>query len=83
MRCGTPVVVANTSSLPEVVGDAGILLDPRDGDGLCQAMLDLYGQPALRQRLAEAGLRQAERFSWERCVRETVAVYRAAVADRD
>lgn len=81
MRCGTPVVVANTSSLPEVVGEAGILLDPRDGDGLCQAMLDLYAQPALRRRLAEAGLGQAERFNWERCARETVEVYRVA-ADR-
>lgn len=82
MRCGVPVVTADTSSLPEVVGDAGILLDPHDQDGLCQAMLDLYRRPALRQRLAAAALRRAERFSWERCARETVAVYHAAAADR-
>jgi hypothetical protein len=41
MQCGTPVVASNTSSLPEVGGDAGILVDPRDGDALCQAMLEV------------------------------------------
>lgn len=82
MQCGTPVVTANTSSLPEVVGNAGILLDPDDEDGLCQAMLDLHGQAELRQRLASLGRQRAERFSWERCARQTVDVYRAALADR-
>ncbi len=81
MQCGTPVVAANTSSLPEVVGDAGLLLDPHDRDALCQAMLDLLHRPVLRRHLAGLARRRAERFSWERCARETVAVYRAAWAE--
>lgn len=82
MQCGTPVVTSNTSSLPEVVGDAGLLLDPHDGAALRQAMCDLLERPGLRQELRQRGLARAERFSWERCARETVAVYRLAAADK-
>ena len=78
MQCGTPVIVSNTSSLPEVVGDAGVLLGPDDQDRLCQAMLNLYMQPEFRATLAERSLRQAQRFSWEQNVRQTVDVYRLA-----
>ena len=78
MQCGTPVIVTNTSSLPEVVGEAGILLGPDDQEGLCQAMLRLHAQPDLRATLAERSLRQARRFSWEQNVRQTVDVYRLA-----
>lgn len=78
MQCGTPVITSNTSSLPEVVGDAGIMIDPRDGDGLCQSMLDLYQKQELREDLAKRSLRQAARFSWGRCVAETIAVYHQA-----
>ena len=80
MQCGTPTVVSNTSSLPEVVGTAGIQLDPDDQDGLCQAMrrLCLAGGDE-RVRLAEQSLRQARRFSWELNLRQTREVYRRAV----
>ena len=78
MQCGTPVIVSNTSSLPEVVGDAGILLGPDDQDGLCEAMLRLFTQPDLCAALAERSLRQAPSFSWEQNVRQTVGVYRLA-----
>lgn len=79
MQCGTPVITSNTSSLPEVVGDAGIMVDPRDGDALCQAMLDLYRSPGLRQEMSSKGLLRAAGFSWERTVRETISAYHAAM----
>lgn len=80
MQCGVPVISSNTSSLPEVVGDAGIMLDPRDEDALCQAMLDLHRTPALRDTLRERSLARARMFSWERCTRDTIAAYRVASA---
>lgn len=76
MQCGTPVIVSNTSSLPEVVGDAGILLSPDDQDGLCQSILDLHRFPNQRARLANKSLLQAQQFSWEKNVQQTVEVYR-------
>ncbi len=78
MQCGAPVVTSDTSSLPEVVGDAGILLGPDDRDGLCQTMLDLYNRPGWRATLAARSLERARRFSWEENVRGTVEVYRQA-----
>lgn len=80
MQCGVPVVTSNTSSLPEVVGEAAITLDPRDEDGLCETFLRLYRDESLRADLSERGLRRAGEFSWERCAAETVAAYRKALA---
>ena len=82
MQCGTPVISSNISSLPEVVGDAGVLLDPDDQDGLCQAMLGLSRDPARRAAMAGRSLERASRFSWEENVRQTVEVYRLAAAER-
>ncbi len=82
MQCGAPVVASNTSSLPEVVGDAGILLDPNDGDGLRQAMLDLFTRPELRARMATASLERAGRFSWEENARQTLEVYQRASEEK-
>jgi glycosyltransferase involved in cell wall biosynthesis len=79
MQCGVPVVTSNTSSLPEVVGDAGVLVDPRDGDALAQALLDLHRDGALRARLAARSLAQATRFTWERHAAATVAAYERAL----
>lgn len=78
MQCGTPVITSNTSSLPEVVGDAGIMVDPKDGDALCQAMLDLYREESLRLSFSRRALTRAAEFSWKRCVDQTLAVYRKA-----
>lgn len=80
MQCGVPVIVSNTSSLPEVVGEAGILLDPDDGDRLCAAMLSLYQSADLRAEMAQKSLARAGVFSWQRCGQETVAAYRVALA---
>ena len=78
MQCGAPVIVSNNSSLPEVVGEAGILLSPDDQDGLCQAIMDLHGQPGQRALLAAKSIRQAQRFGWEKNVRQTLDVYHLA-----
>jgi glycosyltransferase involved in cell wall biosynthesis len=80
MACGTPVVCANSSSLPEVVGDAGLLVDPRDDAGLAEALGRLTEDAPLRERLREAGLSRARLFSWDDVARRTVDVYRAALA---
>ncbi|HEX2092341.1 MAG TPA: glycosyltransferase family 1 protein [Longimicrobiaceae bacterium] len=80
MQCGTPVITSRTSSLPEVVGEAGILVDPHDCDALSQAMLQLYRDATLRERLHQASLQRAAQFSRERFIRETLAAYRAALS---
>ena len=82
MQCGVPVVTSNTSALPEVVGDAGILVDPHDGDALCQALWTLYRDSALRATRAAAGLARAQRFSWDHTVAQTLAAYQMALDAR-
>ena len=76
MACGTPVVSSNASSLPEVVGDAGLLVDPADAEGLCAALRHLLEDEARRTALAAAGRERAKLFSWRRMALETVQVYR-------
>jgi glycosyltransferase involved in cell wall biosynthesis len=80
MQCGIPVITSNTSSLPEVVGEAGIMLDPKDADGLCDSMLQIYNKPSLRENMSLKSLEQAKLFSWERCTQETLAAYRTALS---
>ncbi|MEW5718373.1 MAG: glycosyltransferase family 1 protein [Chloroflexota bacterium] len=76
MACGTPVIVSNVSSLPEVVGDAGLLIDPEDVEALTVAMWRVLTDDKLRRELSEKGLKRAQTFSWERAAHETLAVYR-------
>jgi len=79
MACGTPVVAANTSSLPEVVGEAGLIVDPLDVEGLAEAMRRALDDEALRQEMREQGLERAKGFSWTKTAQETVQVYRRAM----
>jgi glycosyltransferase involved in cell wall biosynthesis len=79
MQCGIPVITSNTSSLPEVVGDAGIQVDPNDVDALCAAMATLFENREEHDRLAVCSVARAATFSWARCAEETVAAYRAAL----
>jgi len=74
MACGTPVVCSNVSSLPEVAGDAAMLVDPLEVGGLAAAMERVLGGEELRAELIERGFQQARKFSWERCARETLNV---------
>jgi glycosyltransferase involved in cell wall biosynthesis len=80
MQCGTPVITSNTSSLPEVVGDAGKMFDPMDTEGICQALLDVYNNPELRKTMRQRSLERAKLFGWERCTQETIAAYKTALA---
>jgi glycosyltransferase involved in cell wall biosynthesis len=75
MRCGCPVIAAGRGSLPEVVGDAGILIEPDDIEGLANAMQRLIDDPAWRMLLRERGLSHVKKFSWEKTAKETLAVY--------
>jgi len=79
MASGTAVITSNTSSLPEVVGDAALSVDPTDVDALAAALVRLLNDETLRGQLSAAGVRQAAQFSWRRCAQETVAVYREAL----
>jgi len=83
MSCGSPVVTTNVSSMPEVAGDAAILVTPDDVAGLAAALLRVSGDPTLRAELSCKGLARAKAFSWERCARETMAVYEAAGAGKE
>lgn len=78
MACGTPVVASTSSSLPEVVGDAGLLVDPHDEIGLADAMLRVLNDPDLRDELRTRGLQQARRFTWHATATQTLATYQAA-----
>jgi glycosyltransferase involved in cell wall biosynthesis len=82
MQCGTPVITSNTSSLPEVVGEAGLLIDPTQADQLMAAILQVVQDSALRQRLSEQALARSQQFSWGHCADRTVEVYRTAAAGR-
>jgi len=75
MACGCPVVTSNTSSLPEIVGEAGITVNPYDTDSLAQAMRQVLTDNKLRDDMVRKGLEQAKRFSWEKAARETLEVY--------
>jgi glycosyltransferase involved in cell wall biosynthesis len=80
MACGTPVVTADVASLPEIAGDAALLVDPRDVAALADAIARGIGDSALRERLRADGLERARAFTWERCARETLAVYEEVLA---
>ena len=76
---GIPVVTSTTSSLPEVAGDAALLIDPTDVDALAEAMASILNDSLLASRLRAAGLERARTFTWTRCAAETVAVLRSLV----
>jgi glycosyltransferase involved in cell wall biosynthesis len=80
MACGTPVVVGNRSAMPEVVGDAGLVVDPEDTGAIADAILRLLTQDPLRKELIARGLARAAAFSWERTARQVLAVLDEAAA---
>ncbi len=75
MTCGTPAIVSNTSALPEVVGDAAVMINPHDLDGLTVAMWRVLTEENLRQDLIQKGLKRAAGFSWKKAAKQTLEVY--------
>ena len=75
---GIPVMTSYNSSLPEIAGDAALLVDPTDIDAIADAMLRLSQDEALRQQLIAAGHENVKRFSWEKAAQETLAVLEKA-----
>ncbi|MEN6537575.1 MAG: glycosyltransferase family 1 protein [Bryobacteraceae bacterium] len=79
MACGTPVIAARNSSIPEVLGDAALLVEAHDAGSLADDMSRLLSDEGLRAQLAERGLKRAASFSWEQCARQTLAAYEHAI----
>ena len=82
MASGVPVVTANLTSLPEVVGDAGLMTDPDDVDGMREHLRHLLEDRDMASALGQRGLERAQTFSWERCARETFSVYEKVMQQR-
>ena len=79
MACGTPLVCSNAASLPEVVGDAAILVSPREPEQIAEAMARVAENPEAAKELADRGRKRAGQFTWKRCAEETYRVYEAAI----
>jgi len=77
MACGTPVVCSNTSSLPEVAGEAALMVDPQDTEALAEALWRIVSDEGLRRTLVERGYERVGRFSWRRCAQEVLEVLEA------
>jgi glycosyltransferase involved in cell wall biosynthesis len=80
MACGCPVITSNVSALPEVVGDAGMKVDPTNPDDISNKTLQILRSDKLRQHLAQKGLARAQRFEWKKTAKETLNIYRRVVA---
>ena len=82
MACGVPVISTTGGALPEVVGDAGILVPPADHHALAAAILKILQQPQLAQKLSQEGYQRVQQqFTWIKAAQKTVDVYRKAIRD--
>jgi alpha-1,3-rhamnosyl/mannosyltransferase len=81
MACGTPVVASRASSIPEVVGDGGVLVDPDDVSEIVRALEEVVGSPSTREQLVRRGRARAQSFTWARCAELTVRAYRRALGE--
>lgn len=75
MACGTSVITSNISSMPEVAGDAAVLVNPYNVDALAEAMHSILTDKDLKESLVKKGLERVRQFSWEKCAEETIRVY--------
>lgn len=75
MACGTPVVTSNAASLPEVVGEAALMADPNDTDGLTEAVLRVYDDEAVRMELVTRGFEHSQRYTWKKTARRMLEIY--------
>jgi glycosyltransferase involved in cell wall biosynthesis len=74
MACGTPVITSQRASMPEVAGDAALLVDPNDAAAIAEAMLELLSRPELQKKMAAKGFKRLEAFCWEKCARQTLEI---------
>jgi len=79
MACGVPVIAANNSSIPEIVGEAALLFDAQDVREISDSLRQILTDQALGAMLSKAGIERAASFSWEKCAQETVEVYKDVV----
>lgn len=83
MACGVPVVTSNTSSLPEVAGNAAVLIDPHSIDDLAEGIRCVLSDNELRQSLIKRGLERAKLFTWEKCARDTMQVFKELLLNKE
>lgn len=76
MMCGCPVIASYSSSIPEVVGDSALLIDPKSEESIAAAMLKIIKDEELREKLTNKGLQQAKKFSWEKSAKELINIFR-------
>jgi glycosyltransferase involved in cell wall biosynthesis len=81
MACGTPVITTAVSSMPEIAGEAGVLVPPGDIPALTQAIQHLLSDPLERQSRSALGLARAASFTWERTAEQTLMVYQSCLQD--
>lgn len=81
MQCGVPVVTTDVSSMPEVAGDAALLVSPDDVPALTHALRRLLNDDGLARELSQRGLNRSAQFSWDRCARETIHVYESVMSE--
>ena len=82
MACGVPVISTTGGALPEVVGNAGIVVPPADPDALAKAIIELLDNPDMARTLAAAGYKRVqENFTWKRAAEKTVEAYQEAISD--
>jgi len=82
MACGTPVISSNTTSIPEIAGDAALLIDPTDGNCLKRVLADLLHDRCLCEQLTRRGFDRVRQFSWQKTAAETLAVYESLLQER-
>jgi len=83
MACGVPVVTSNTSSLPEVVGNAGIMVDPHDINSLSEAMANVLKDKELKYRMSRDGLKRSKMFTWKKTVSEVLKIYNEVLSENN
>ncbi|KXB08104.1 hypothetical protein AKJ55_01440, partial [candidate division MSBL1 archaeon SCGC-AAA382M17] len=82
MACGTPVITSSISSLPEVIGNAGMMIDPHDIEGLSEAIHKVIKSDTLQRKMKRKGMKRAKRFSWEKTAKKTFQVYNKVIYNR-
>ncbi|HBC97601.1 MAG TPA: glycosyltransferase family 1 protein [Clostridium sp.] len=82
MACGVPVITSNTTSLPEVVGNGAFLVNPKDQDDLCQAMLNILSDSTFKNKLISSGIQRASQLSWKKTAIDTIVIYNKILGKR-